>query len=245
MNAEIHYDLDNVVAFRDLHESREPSLGGLGLLAEWSGVAGLSLSGREDWLEVVLPTLQRWSEELSLKVNLCAHPEMDLRRLSYEYKLDRVTLIPPRWIGATVIGGLEAYHLNDELRTTIKQLRDADVEVVAQVEPKVDLIKRLQRLEVDTVMFSTHAITSSGAGDARRTHFSQLMDATVMAKRFGLRVAVRGGIDLGAAEQLCRIAQVTELHVGQSLSARAMLRGLERAVLDFQGAMERGRQSLL
>ena len=57
MNAEIHYDLDNVVAFRDLHESREPSLGGLGLLAEWSGIAGLSLSGREDWLEVVLPTL--------------------------------------------------------------------------------------------------------------------------------------------------------------------------------------------
>lgn len=245
MSIELHYDLDNMIAFRTLHESSEPSLSALGLLSEWSGVSGLSLSGREDWIDIALPTLQRWSEELSLKVNLCAHPEMDLRRLSFEHKLDRITLIPPRWIGPTVVGGLEAYHFTDELRATIKQLREADVEVAAQIEPKSDLIKRLQRLEIDTVLFSTHAITSSSAGETRRAHFNRLMDSVILARRFGLRVAVRGGIDLGAAEQLSRIPQLSEIHVGQSLSARSMLRGVERAVEDFQLAIERGQQRLL
>jgi len=245
MNTELHFSLDSVIAFREQYNTSEPSLSALGLLSEWSGVSGLSLSGREDWLEVVLPTAQRWSEELNIKVNLCFSPDVDLRRLSYEYRLDRVTLIPARWIGPSVVGGLDAYHLTDELRTTIRQLREADVEVAALIEPKVDLIKRLQRLDVDTVIFSTHTITSSSAGDARRAHFSQLMDAVAIAARLGLRIGVRGGINLSAAEQLSRIAKVTEIHVGQSLSARAMLRGLERGVTDFKDALTRGRQSLL
>ena len=245
MNTELHYNLDSVVAFREQHGTQEPSLSALGLLAEWAGVSGLCLSGRQDWLEIVLPIVQRWSEELNVKVGLCASPDMDLRRLSYEHRLDRVTLIPARWSGPSIVGGLDAYHLTDELRTNIRQLREADVEVAALIEPKVDLIKRLQRLDVDTVIFSTHTITSSSAGDARRAHFSQLMDAVAIASRLGLRIGVRGGINLSAAEQLSRIAKVTEVHVGQSLSARAMLRGLERGIADFNEALVRGRQSLL
>ncbi len=245
MNAELHLGMDSILAFKTQHGSAEPSLNALGLVAEWAGASGLSISAREDWYEQAVITMKRWSEELNIKVNLRVSPDADLRRLSYELKLDRVTLIPPRWVGPTVVGGLDAYHLSDELRATIGQLRDADIEVAAQIEPKVDLIKRLQRLDIDTVVFSTHAITSSSAGDARRAHFSQLMDAAVMARRFGLRVAVNGGINLSAAEQLCRVTQVSEVHVDQSLSARAMIRGLDQAIKDFSAAMERGRQSLL
>ena len=245
MNAELHMGMDSVLAFRRQHDSSEPSLNALGLVAEWAGVSGLSLSSREDWHNQAIEIVKRWSEELNLKISLRVSPDADLRRLSYELKLDRVTLIPPRWVGPTVIGGLDAYHLSDELKATIAQLRDADIEVAAQIEPKVDLIKRLQRFDIDTVIFSTHAITSSSAGDARRAHFSQLMDAAVMASRFGLRVAVNGGIDLSAAEQLCRVAQVIEIHADQSLSARAMVRGLDLAIKDFSAAMTRGRQTLL
>jgi pyridoxine 5'-phosphate synthase PdxJ len=105
MNTELHYNLDSVVAFREQHNTKEPSLSALGLLAEWAGISGLSLSGRQDWLDVALPTVQRWSEELNVKVSLCVSPDMDLRRLSYEHRLDRVTLIPARWSGPSVVGG--------------------------------------------------------------------------------------------------------------------------------------------
>ena len=129
MNVELHYSLDSIVAFRAQHTINEPSLSALGMLSEWSGISGLSLSAREDWLENALTTTRRWSEELNVKVNLCASPDMDLRRLSYEQRLDRITLIPARWVGPAVVGGLDAYHFTDELRTTIRQLREADVEV--------------------------------------------------------------------------------------------------------------------
>lgn len=245
MNVDLHMGMDSILAFKMQHGANEPSLSALGLIAEWAGVSGLSLSSREDWHEQAISAVMRWSEELNLKVNLRVSPDADLRRLSYELKLDRVTLIPPRWVGPTVVGGLDAYHLSDELRATIRQLHDADIEVAAQIEPKVDLIKRVQRLDVDTVIFSTHAITSSSAGDARRAHFSQFMDAAVLAGRLGLRVAVNGGINLSAAEQLCRVAQVSEVHVDQSLCARAMLRGLDQAVTDFMKVMDTGRQNFL
>lgn len=245
MNSELHFGMDSVLAFKHLHSTNEPSLNALGLLAEWAGISGLSLSSREDWHEQAIAIVQRWSEELNIKVNLRVAPDADLRRLSYELKLDRITLIPPRWVGPSVMGGLDAYHFTDDLRTTVSQLRDADIEVAAQIEPKVDLIKRLQRLDVDTVIFSTHAITASSAGDARRAHFSQLMDSVVLASRFGLRVGVQGGIDLGACEQLSRIPQIAEIHIDQSLISRAMLRGLDQAVKDFVTAMNKGKANLL
>ena len=122
MSSELHFGMDSILAFKHLHNANEPSLSAMGLLAEWAGISGLSLSLREDWHEPVFATVQRWSEELNLKVNLRASPDADLRRLSYELKLDRITIIPPRWVGPSVVGGLDAYHLTDELRNTISHL---------------------------------------------------------------------------------------------------------------------------
>ena len=243
--SQLYLSLDSALQFRLLYEHQEPSLNALAVLSEWSDINGLSLTAREDFMSTFMLQMKRFKEELNLKINAQLTTDLDVARTAFELQPDRVTLLPSRWVGASVVGGLDVYHIQDQLRTQIMQLHEADIEVAVQVEPKTNLIKRLQRLDADVVILSTHALMSSGRGEARRTQFREVMDVAVLAARLGLKVGVSGGIDLTACEQLSRIKQVSEIHVGESILGRAMMRGLEQSIQDFLKAIQRGRQNLL
>ena len=245
MSRQLYLSLDSAIAFRALYDREDPSLSAMSLLAEWAGISGVNLSAREDRLPTFMTAVGRLKEELTARVNAQLTPDLEIKRLAFELQPDRVTLIPPRWVGASVIGGLDSYHLRDDLRGLIAELHGADIEVAAQIEPKLDLVKRLQRFDVDVAILSTHALMSSSRGEARRSHFSQIIDAAVLAARLGLKVGVSGTIDLNAVEQLSRVRQISEIHIGQALTARAMLRGIDQATRDFLEAINRGAQSLL
>ena len=253
MSAQLYVQLDAAQAFAALaflpmsgaSEPKSPSLSALALLCEWAGVSGVGLSARGDELASFGEAIKRLRDELTVPVNAQLSPEMDLTRLSFELQPNRVTLIPPRWLGPSVVGGLDPFQLNDSLKLHVTQLHEADIEVAVRVAPKLDLIKRLQRFDIDVLVLSTHELMSSARGQARRAHFKELSDAALLASRLGFKVGVAGALDLGAVEQLSRVASVSELHVGHALLSRAMLRGVDRATQDFTDAIERGRRSLI
>ena len=241
----LYLSLDSAFAFQNLYERGSPSLNSMALLAEWAGVSGVSLSARESQLPFFMKTMQRLKEELNVRVNAQLTPDLDVLRTAFEIQPDRVTLIPPRWVGASILGGLDRYHLQDELRSQITQLHEADIEIAVQIEPKLELVKQVQRVGADVAIFSTHALVSSSRGEARRAQFSQLMDAAVLASRLGMKGGVNGAIDLTAGEQISRIRQITEFHIGQSLTARSILRGIDQATRDFLNTLSKGRQNLI
>lgn len=241
----LYLSLDSAFAFQNLYERGDPSLNSMALLAEWAGVSGVELSARDGQLPFFMQTMQRLKDELNVRINAQLTLDLDVLRTAFEIQPDRVTLIPPRWVGASILGGLDRYHLQDEMRSQITQLHEADIEVAIQIEPKLDLVKQVQRIGGDVVIFSTHALVSSSRGEARRAQFAQLMDAAVLASRLGMKVGVSGGIDLTASEQISRIRHVSEFHIGQSITARSILRGVDQSVRDFLTALERGRQNLI
>ena len=222
-------------------EGQEPSLSALARLAEWGGASGVSLSARPGHLPAFMEAARRLRGELGVSLNAQLSPDLDLTRLAFELQPQRVTLVPQRWVGPSVVGGLDPFQLRDELRAQVAQLHEADIEVAVRVEPQLEMVKRLQRFDVDVVVLSTNALMSSGRGASRREQLKRVLDASLLASRLGLRVAVAGAIDLAAAEQLSRVSQISEVHVGHHLLARAMLRGMEAATRDLLVALERGR----
>ena len=243
--SQLYLSLDSALHFRLTYEHQEPSLNALAMLAEWSDITGLSLTARSDFMPIFLSQMKRFKEELNLKINAQLTSDLDVARIAFDLQPDRVTLLPPRWVGAGVVGGLDVYHLQDQLRTQIMQLHEADIEVAVQIEAKANIVKRLQRLDADVIILSTHALMSSGRGDARRAQFREMVDVAVLASRLGLKVGFSGGIDLTACEQLSRIKQMSEIHAGESILGRAMTRGVEQSIQDFMKAIQRGRDNLL
>ena len=245
MSLQLCLSLDSAMAYQELYDRAEPSLATLGLLAEWAGAQWLSLTFREDRIERCRQALLQLRQSCSLRLELRSSLELPVETLAYELQPDRVTLVPARWNGPSVIGGLELHRREGELQPLIRALRQAEVEIAVQLEPRLELVKRLHRLDADMVLFSTHALMSSGRGEARRRAFGQLIDAAALSTRLGLKVSAGGGLDLVAAEQVSRLSPLQELQVGQSCLARAMIRGVEQSVRDFLQASSRGREALI
>ncbi|MEE2643571.1 MAG: pyridoxine 5'-phosphate synthase [Myxococcota bacterium] len=245
MSIQLCLSLDSALAYQELYHSREPSISTLGLLAEWAGAQWGSLTFREDRVDRCRQALSNLRQSCSLRLELRGGLDLPIQTLAYELQPDRVTLIPSRWSGPTVLGGLDLHRREGELQNLIRSLRQAEVEIAVQLEPRLELVKRLHRLDADMVTFSTHALMSSGRGEARRKAFGQLIEAAALAARLGLRVSVSGGLDLVAVEQVSRLPSLQEFQIGQSCLARAMVRGVEQSVRDFLQASTRGREALI
>lgn len=239
MDARLHLHLDTVFGFRRLEEgARTPDPVAVALMAELAGVDGLGAQARDD----VQPDLGRLRDSVSGYLEFGLVPAADLVSTAFDLRPDRVTLVPENWEGAGRLGGLDAHVLKDALKKHVDHLRDADVEVAVRIEPNLDQVKALHRLGVDVAVLFAGGFTGARTSDERRFELTRVRDAASLAARLGMRTAAIGGLDLRAVETLGRLPHIDEFHVGHACLARAMLRGVERAIADFRAAIERGRR---
>lgn len=242
MDARLHLAVDDAAVFRALGEGGGPDPSAIGLLAELAGVDAIAYDLRAPSRGVAERDVRLLRETLAGRLDVALAPSPDLIDRAFDLRPDRVTLVPERREGGAALGGLDARLLRDALRKQIVHLRDADIEVAVRIEPELEQVKALHRSEADVAVLFAGTYMQARTGSIRRTERTRLADAAALAARLKLRVAVAGGLDLAAVEDLARIAPIEEFHVGHACLARAMLRGIDRAVADFIGAIERGRR---
>ncbi len=240
----LHASLDGVVALRALQEHRQPDPVAVGLLAELAGVDIVALSMRDDQRTARERDLRLLRDSLGAALDLVMSPSADLVTTAFDVRPDRVTLAPDARDGPAG-GTLDAHLLKDALRKHVHHLKDADMRVGVVVEPALDQVKALHRIGADVVVLHAGGLRQARSTAETRVEIARIADAATLAARLELRVAVSGGVDLREAETLARVGHIHEFQVGHSLLARAILRGIERAVADFGAAIDRGRRRAL
>jgi pyridoxine 5-phosphate synthase len=239
MDARLHLHLDTVFGIRRLEETaRTPDPVAVALMAGLAGVDGLAAQVRDGKTH----DFARLRESVSGLLELGLTPAADLVTTAFDLRPDRVTLLPEDWDGGGLLGGLDAHVLKNVLKKHVEHLRDADIEVAVRVEPNLDQIKALHRLGADVAVLFAGGVSTARTRDERRFELTRLKDASMLSARLGMRVAVVGGLDLRAVEITAQLAHVDEFHVGHACFARALLLGIERAVVDFRAAIDRGRR---
>lgn len=240
MDARLHLVLDGVVAFRARREGGDPDPVAVALLAELAGADGVSLRLREG--RGGERDLRLLRETLRARLDLALAPAADLVGTAFDARPHRVTLVPEARGDAEGAGGLDVRLLKDALRSHVNHLHDADIEVAARIEPDLEQVKALHRIDADVAVIHAGQLRRATTRRERRFELTRIADAATTAARLDLRVAVAGGLDLQTVEELARLPHVEEFHVGHACLARALLLGVERAVRDFLAAIARGRQ---
>lgn len=243
MDTRLFLSLDEAVTWRGLRDGGGPEPVALAVLAELAGVDGISVSLREGARALRARDLVLLRQSVTTRLSLDIAPNADVVSAAFDIRPDRVTLVPEHREGSAPRGGLDAHVLKDALKKHIGHLRDADVEVGVRVEPALEQIKALHRLDVKVAVLTTGRYMAA-RGAERRQELARIVDAAALASRLGLSIALAGGLDLGAVERLAEATRSDETHVGHACLARAMLKGLEGAVADFLAAIDRGRRRL-
>ncbi|MEZ4467911.1 MAG: pyridoxine 5'-phosphate synthase [bacterium] len=241
MDARLYLSLDDAIAWRGLREAGGPEPVALAVLAELAGGDGIVVSLKEGPRALRPRDLVLLRQSVTTRLTLDIPPTADIVSAAFDIRPDRVTLVPEHRDGA--VGGLDAHVLKDALKKHIGHLHDADVEVGVRIEPALEQVKALHRLDVKVAILATGRYAAA-RGLERRQELARLVDAAALAQRLGLSVALSGGLGLASIEVLMAAARFSEVHVGHACLARAMLKGLEGSVADFLAAMDRGQRRL-
>jgi pyridoxine 5-phosphate synthase len=172
-------------------------------------------------------------------------------------KPHRATIVPEKREEVTTEGGL--YVLGEQLRLkeSIALLHKNEIEVSLFIDPSEDSVKTSKALGVEWVEFHTghyaniyamlngnlintpHSIKNLELSRNELKHklddeISTIYNVSKLAHNLGLKVAGGHGLNYQNVKSIANIEYIEELNIGQSIIARSVFTGLERAILDMR-----------
>ncbi|HEX9081134.1 MAG TPA: pyridoxine 5'-phosphate synthase [Holophagaceae bacterium] len=241
MNLRLGVNIDHVATLRQARAGHEPEPAAAALLAQSAGADGITVHLRGDRRHIQERDLRVLKEVLAVPLNVECAATAEAMSAVVPSKPAWVTLVPESREELTTQGGLDAVFLQGMLRTIIRELRAADIQVSLFLDPVLDQIKMAAKLEAHAVELNTGLYADLPMSADPTQELGRLQDAARLASRLGLRVLAGHGLNLQNVGPIAAIPEVEELNIGHSIIGRAVLVGLERAVGEMRTALLRSR----
>jgi pyridoxine 5-phosphate synthase len=254
-------NIDHIAVLREARKVADPDpLDALGICKR-AGADQITIHLREDRRHIQDADAQNIIALSALPINLeCAICD-EMIDIACTLKPQRVTLVPEKREEVTTEGGLSILGEQTQLKSAIKKLHEAEIEVSLFIDPDTKTIAQAQKLEVEWIEFHTgkyaniyamlyanlakshHCIPSL---DLPRATLKAMLEEELSllhtlcdeAKALGLHIAVGHGLNMQNVLDIVKIKSIEELNIGQSIIARSVFTGLEQAIKDMNALVK-------
>ncbi|MGC8528610.1 MAG: pyridoxine 5'-phosphate synthase [Leptospirillia bacterium] len=224
-------NIDHVATLRQARGEFDPDPLFAAHLARLAGADQIVLHVREDRRHANESDLRRLRETSSLPINLEMALSSDMELMAFSYRPERVTLVPEKRQERTTEGGLvldEAFL--DRLRPFVARCRGEGIRVSLFMDPDPDMIARAEGTGVDQVEIHTGPYARAFGGVGEGAALEDLVRASEAIHRMGLQVAAGHGLTLHNLPAVLSLPALSEVNIGHSIVARAVLLGMPEAV---------------
>ncbi len=241
MPVRLHVNVDHVATVRNARGTHYPDPVFAAQLCEAAGADGITAHLREDRRHIRDDDIERLRATIGTVLNLeCAATE-EMIDIACRVLPDVITLVPERREERTTEGGLDVVGQAESLRGAIARAKNKGIIVSLFVAPKIADIEMSHELGADEVElhtgeFSHHSLHSSAAAE----ELARLRSAAGRAEQLGLVVAAGHGLTRHNTPPIIAIEQVAEVNTGHAIIADAVFMGLEKAIVQYRAAIERG-----
>jgi len=250
-------NIDHIAVLREARKIGDPDpIDALGI-CKIAGADQITIHLREDRRHIQDSDAYRIIKLSQLPVNLECAIDEKMIDIACDLKPLRVTLVPEKRQEVTTEGGL-ALSLDDKrLKNAIKKLQQNQIEVSLFIDPTLEAVELSRDLGVEWIEFHTGKYANIYAmlySNLAKTHHSipqlelsrkilkQMLDDELRnlrllscdAKEYGLCVAAGHGLNMQNVEAIVEIETIAELNIGQSIIARSIFVGLERAIKEMK-----------
>lgn len=232
-------NIDHVAVLRQARKTRDPDPLTAAQLAVLAGAHGITLHLRGDRRHVQDKDLELLVKTVAVPVNLEMAATKEMIHLARTHQPAQATLVPERAEELTTEGGLDAQLHGESLKQAIYGLKNSGIRVSIFLDPDLDQLKAAWKLSPDAIEFNTGRYSDAMDEAARAKHLTALQEAARAAKKLGLRVYAGHGLNLRNVRPVVAIQEIEELNIGQSIVARAVYVGMERAVGEMLEALRR------
>jgi len=250
-------NIDHIAVLREARQINDPSpLDALGI-CKVAGAEQITIHLREDRRHIHDEDAQNIIKLSALPVNLECSINDEIIKIACNLKPHRVTLVPENRAEVTTEGGLDVKGNFEQIKKVVKLLHKNEIEVSLFIDPSKEVIQLSKDLnckwiELHTGTFANiYAMLFSGldkthhsikALELCRSELSQKLKKSIknikksskFASKLGVQVAVGHGLNYQNIEFISNIKQIEEVNIGQSIIARSVFVGLEKAILDMK-----------
>lgn len=241
MRARLGVNVDHVATLRQARRTIYPDPVEAAMIAERAGADQITVHLREDRRHIQDRDVSILRQTLKTELNLEMAAAQEMVKLSLELRPDTVTLVPERRQELTTEGGLDVAAQKDSLKGTIKLLRDADIRVSLFIDPDLDQVRAAHKLDAHAIEIHTGRYAEVRGAAARKNELGRILDCAKMAQKLGMFVAAGHGLHYANTLDIARIQEISELNIGHSIVARAVIDGMEKAVRDMLAIMAEAR----
>lgn len=253
------FNIDHIAILREARKVNDPDVLEAAMLASHY-TEQITLHLREDRRHTQDFDLKNILEFCKSSVNLeCALDEKILTQ-ACSLKPSRVTLVPEKREELTTEGGL---NLNcDDLKEAILTLRNNEIEVSLFINAEPKDVEKSKLLGADFIelhtghfanlhnaLFSNISKTPYALNDLPKSKkeleqklHEELVKIEFCARKgvnLGLKIAAGHGLNYQNVSKIVSIPEICELNIGQSIVARAVFVGLEKALLEMKALIKR------
>ena len=250
-------NIDHIAVLREARRINDPDpLQALGICAR-AGADQITIHLREDRRHMHDEDAQAIVRHSPLPVNLECAIDESMITIACDLRPLRVTLVPEKREEVTTEGGLAVTGDQPRLIRAIERLHEAQIEVSLFIDPTDEAIAASRDLGVEWIEFHTGMYANLWAmlySNLARTHhaipeldlprpelsarltkeLTTLRRLSVDAAQMGLHVAAGHGLNYHNVAEIAEIETIQELNIGQSIIARSVFVGLERAIVEMK-----------
>ena len=236
-------NVDHVATVRQARRAPEPDPVTAALLAELAGADGITVHLRGDRRHIRERDVRLLREVVTTRLNLEMAITEEMLEIAARLLPNTATLVPETDEEVTTEGGLDVAARPESVRSAIRTLEGAGLEVSLFIDPDLEQLAASSRVGAGLVELNTAAYAEAvpkGLSEHEpgyRRELDKMIEASEFAASRGIRVLAGHGLTYRNVRPISRIPQVEELNIGHNIVARATLVGMERAVREMLGAM--------
>jgi len=250
-------NIDHIAVLREARKVNDPNPLDALNICKLNGAEQITIHLREDRRHINDNDTKAIIEQSSLPVNLECSINEEIIDIVCKLKPFRATLVPENRDEVTTEGGLDLEKNFDKINTTIKKLKQQEIEVSLFIDPNTKQIELSNKLKTDFIELHTgsfaniysmlytnlkstnHTIKELELSkNELKTKLDQsledLKNASNFASNLKLKVAAGHGLNYQNVGLICQIPQIIELNIGQSIIARSVFTGLAKAIKDMK-----------
>jgi pyridoxine 5-phosphate synthase len=238
--ARLGVNIDHVATVRQARRVTEPDPVQAAVLAELGGADGITVHLRGDRRHIQDRDVEILRQVVKTRLNVEMAATQEMLRIALTIKPDQVTLVPERREEISTEGGLDVVLNSVQLRPTVKTLQDGGIEVSLFIDPDLEQVKESHKLDAHAIEINTAAYADARDSRARETALRKVTDAARLGRKLGLLVNAGHGLTYQNVGTIAALGEISELNIGHSIVARAVLVGMERAVKEMREGMRAG-----
>lgn len=250
-------NIDHVAVLREARRVNDPDILNALYVACASGADQITIHLREDRRHIQDVDAYNIMKHSTLPVNLECSINRAILNIVTDLKPHRATLVPEKREEVTTEGGLDVIGHEDEISYAIELLHDYIIPVSLFIDPTIEAVKMSKKLGAEMVELHTgafanlYAMLHSSLSHSNHSvkelelprhelaiklekSIADITAAAKHAKKIGLEVAAGHGLNYHNVHEMMKIAEITELNIGQSIVARSVFSGLAEAVKEMK-----------